>query len=226
MLTNIPRKSLLKKIIKWILILHAAFILLIFGSCLIYNWLNPPYTPLMLHRKLFYGYRNLPIRFVSVTKMNSLIPQIVVSIEDDEFYQHRGVNFVAIQKAYRRNKRAGYSRYGASTITQQVARTLFLLPNKLWIRKYLELIIALEMEMVMSKKRILELYINYAEWGKGIYGIGAASNYHYKKDLKKLDREELIRLIVILSSPIKYNPSNFAAKRILVGRYNYLHRLY
>ncbi|MBP7459812.1 MAG: transglycosylase domain-containing protein [Candidatus Delongbacteria bacterium] len=194
--------------------------------CIAYNWLNPPYTPLMLYRKLVYQYQSQPRNFIPIASMDSVIPKMVVSIEDDVFYEHWGINIKAIRLAYHRNRRAGYSRYGASTITQQTARTLFLLPHKLWLRKYLEMIVTLEMELVMPKSRILELYLNYAEWGKGVYGIGAAARYHYKKEVKKLSREEIIRLVVILSSPIKYNPSNYAAKRILRVRYNYLHRLY
>ena len=109
--------------------------------------------------------------------------------------------------------------YGGSTITQQLSRTLFLMPKKVMIRKYTELLISMEMEMILSKERILELYLNYCEWGKGIFGVAQASEHYYGKNPDKLSIDQTARLITILASPISYGPYTFHRKDFLANRY-------
>ena len=110
--------------------------------------------------------------------------------------------------------------YGGSTITQQLARTFFLIPKKLLICKYAEVLISFEMELFLSKHRILELYLNYCEWGKGIFGIEQASKYYYNKNVNKLSIDEASRLIAILASPIKNSVDILNTNSILTKRYN------
>ena len=151
---------------------------------------------------------------------------MAVRVEDGDFFEHHGILLPALKNAFMLNTKFGAPIYGGSTITMQTARTIFLVPEKSYVRKYLEIIIALEMEAILGKDRILELYFNYAEWGKGIFGIEAASRHHFKKGSTALERDEAIRLITLLSSPIRYGPWNFQKNGILRGRYEYLIQRY
>ena len=147
---------------------------------------------------------------------------MTVRVEDGDFFEHHGILLPALKNAFKLNAKFGAPIYGGSTITMQTARTIFLVPEKSYIRKYLEIITALEMEVILGKDRILELYFNYAEWGKAVFGIEAASRFHFKKSSGALARDEAIRLITLLSSPIRYGPWNFQKNGILRGRYEYL----
>jgi len=128
----------------------------------------------------------------------------------------------AFRRAQQLNEKIGKPMYGGSTITMQVARTLFLVPTKSYLRKYLEVIAALELEAILSKDRILELYFSYAEWGKGIFGIERASRVYYGKGIASITADQAARLIALLSSPIKYTPSTLYRSTILRQRYSYL----
>jgi monofunctional biosynthetic peptidoglycan transglycosylase len=147
---------------------------------------------------------------------------MIIRVEDGSFFTHHGVLLSAFKNAWQLNKRFGKPVYGGSTITMQTARTLFLNPEKSYLRKYLEILIALEMELILGKDRIFELYLNYAEWGKGIFGIEAASRHHYKKSVLGLSTDQAIRLVTLLSSPIKYTPYTLHKNGILQSRYAYL----
>ncbi|MGQ9843516.1 MAG: transglycosylase domain-containing protein, partial [Spirochaetota bacterium] len=147
-----------KKIIKVAIALHLAFILAIGSMLLYYTNHNPHTTPLMLYRLYVDRYNVKPVKFITCKQIPEDIKKMVVSIEDYKFYKHNGIDIEAIKRAIVINYKVGYRMYGASTITQQLSRTLFLLPFKSVIRKYLEFIIALEMEMILDKDRILELY--------------------------------------------------------------------
>ncbi len=189
---------------------------------MVYTKKNPEYGTLMLYRKYAYHYIVKPIEFIPLRKLPRDVQMMAVRIEDANFYEHFGIDLTAIHDAYVRNRQNhGYS-YGASTINQQLARTLFLIPSKNILRKYLEIIIAVEMNFIMKKGRILELYLNSIEWGKGIFGIERASRYYYSKNVGDLNDDEKARLIAILSSPIKYNPDNLFKRKILSQRYYFL----
>jgi len=215
-------KKTLWKITKWVLIAH----LLIFGVSFIwvfsYRYVNPHNTSLMLYRKYYQGVNNKPVVFVPLSHIEVPLRRVLIKLEDPSFKSHYGVDFDALVMAYKLNKRYGRSIVGGSTITQQIARTLFLVPNKNYLRKYMELILALEMESVLSKNRILELYFNYVEFGKGVYGIGQASRHYFKRDISQLDIEQLTQLIIILPSPVKYSPKDIPRKSFFRKRYRLL----
>ena len=147
-----------------------------------------------------------------------------VKIEDSTFYEHPGIDPVAIRDAIRVNRQLGYIYYGGSTITQQLARTLFLNPERTYLRKYLEAIVALELDLLLSKRRILELYVNTIEYGKGVYGIEAAARHHFRKSIGKLSLDQYRRLVTIVASPLRYDTTNFGRRRALSWRYEYLLR--
>jgi monofunctional biosynthetic peptidoglycan transglycosylase len=211
-----------KSIIRGIVWLHLVFILSTSLCLFLFKYINPGATTLMLYRKYLYSYKIQPPRYLPLEKIPKAIQTMTIKVEDGDFYNHHGIIPAAIKNAWKLNQQFGEPVYGGSTITMQTARTIFLVPEKSYIRKYLEAIIALEMEILLGKKRILELYFNYAEWGKGIFGIETASRYHYKAGVRSIYTDQAIRLVTLLSSPIRYGPYNFQRNGILRSRYNYL----
>jgi monofunctional biosynthetic peptidoglycan transglycosylase len=192
----------------------------------VYRRVDPPATVLMAYREWRFGWKVQPARPVKLAKVPRYIRSMLVAIEDGKFYEHRGIDFEAFENAREINKRVGKPLYGGSTLTMQVARTLFLVPEKSYLRKCLEVMTALELELFLPKERILELYFGYAEWGKGIFGMEAAARKWYGHGIASLSRDEACRLIALLSSPIKYGPSTLRKSGILRERYAYLSRRY
>jgi membrane peptidoglycan carboxypeptidase len=205
-----------------LLAFHAALLLLVGALSLLYSFVNPPFTALMLYRSLVDRYPSHPLHYVPLSRVPRYAQSMFIKVEDYTFYQNPGIDLKAILEAYRVNRRLGYIYYGGSTITQQLARTLFLTPRRTYLRKYAELLAALEMDLVLSKRRILELYVNYIELGKGIYGIGAAAEYHFGRPAARLDLDQYRRLVTIAASPLRYAMANFSRRRALSARYNYL----
>lgn len=220
------KKKKIRKVIwtvtKWILITHLVVFSVSFIWVLSYKYVNPHNTSLMLYRQYYQGVKNKPVIFVPLSQIKVPLRRVLIKLEDPSFKSHYGVDFDALAMAYKINKRYGRSIAGGSTITQQIARTLFLVPNKNYLRKYMELVVALQMELVLSKDRIMELYFNYVEFGKGVYGIGQASRHYFKRDISKLDVEQLTQLIIILPSPVKYSPKDIPRKSFFRKRYRLL----
>ncbi len=203
---------------------HAGFLILIGAFSLLYSVLPPPVTTLMVYRCLVDRYPARGMQFVPLEKLPRFVPRMFVKIEDSTFYDHPGIDPQAVRDAIRINRQLGYIYYGGSTITQQLARTLFLTPTRTYLRKYLEALAALELDLLLSKRRILELYINTIEYGKGVYGIGAAARHHFRKSAGRLSVDEYRRLVTIVASPLKYDTKSFARRRALSWRYEYLLR--
>jgi len=145
---------------------------------------------------------------------------LVVASEDSRFWEHGGFDPEAIRFARELNAKAGRIVYGGSTITQQLARTLFLTPRKNYLRKYLELLAAVEAELLLPKERILELYLECAEWGPGVYGAARAAAFHYGRPLGFMTRDELVRLVSILPAPLTADPRTVDRHPALAARYN------
>jgi monofunctional biosynthetic peptidoglycan transglycosylase len=203
-------------------LLHVAFILSTSTTLLILKRVNPGATTLMAYRALGNGWKVIPPRYLPLAKIPRATRTMTIRVEDGSFFEHHGILLAAMKHAYKLNKAFGEPVYGGSTITMQTARTIFLVPEKSYLRKYLEVIIALEMEAILGKERILELYFNYAEWGRGIFGIEAAARHHFKAGVAALSRDQSIRLVTLLSSPIVNGPYTFSRNGILQARYAYL----
>ena len=139
-------------------------------------------------------------------RISSHLKRAVVASEDDRFIDHSGFDWAAMQKAYEKNQREGEIVAGASTIPQQLAKNLFLSGSRTWWRKAQEAVITAMLEAVLTKRRILELYLNVAEWGDGVYGAEAASHYHFGVTAAALSPEQAARLAVMLPSPRSYPP--------------------
>lgn len=142
--------------------------------------------------------------FVPLRKISLNMQKAVISAEDDKFYDHFGFDIDAIQKAFDRNNRKGKIKRGGSTITQQLAKNLYLYPKRSYWRKGREAVITIFLEILLSKKRILELYLNYIEWGNGIFGVQEAANYYFKTTASRLNLEQSCRLASIIPSPRRY----------------------
>lgn len=148
----------------------------------------------------------LSYAWVPYQRISVHLKRAVVATEDDKFMSHSGFDVEAMQKAYERNVKEGEIVRGASTITQQLAKNLFLPESRTWWRKAQEAVITVMLEAVLTKRRILELYLNVVEWGDGVYGAEAAARYHYRTNAAALTPAEAARLAVMLPSPRSYPP--------------------
>jgi monofunctional glycosyltransferase len=152
------------------------------------------------------GGARLRREWVAYERISAHLKRAVVAAEDARFLDHDGFDWEAIQKAMAKNERHGKVVAGASTISQQLAKNLFLSGERSWLRKAEEAAITWMMEHTMSKRRILELYLNVAEWGDGVFGAEAAARYHFGISAAKLGREQAAWLAAILPSPRRYEP--------------------
>lgn len=215
-------KPQLFRVLRIVLLIHAGLITWFLMLSLSLRFFNPRTTSLMVYRSLFFGQKIRPVSYRPLHTIPLEIRQMVVKLEDNTFYSHWGIEPSAVSQAWARNKQSGARKYGGSTITQQLARTLYLIPKKWYIRKYLEAWLALEIDLVLSKDRILELYLNYAEWGRGVFGVGSASRYYYGKELQSLTLEEMKRLVVILPNPLRHKPYSLSNRISFPERYQEL----
>jgi monofunctional biosynthetic peptidoglycan transglycosylase len=165
-----------------------------------YRWIDPPATFLTLRDRA----NGVPVKqdWVGLSAMSRHIPRAVIAAEDSRFCEHRGFDIEAIEKALERNQK-GKKLRGGSTISQQTAKNAFLWPGRTWVRKGLEAWFTALIEFVWGKPRIMEVYLNVAEFGRGVFGVEAASRHYFKKPAARLTRVEAARLAAILPQPIK-----------------------
>ena len=162
--------------------------------------------------------------WVPLSRISPYLVKAVLIGEDDKFWSHEGFDYEAMQKAIEKDIKAKKFKLGGSTISQQLAKNLYLSPEKNPIRKIREAIITWRMERALTKKRILELYLNVAEWGDaGIFGIEAASRHYYGKAAADLGPEEAARLASVLPNPRKFNPLGNSG--YVVHRSNLIYRI-
>lgn len=185
------------------------------------RWVTPPVSTLMVYRSL-QKTAVKPAVPLPLKQIPLFSRQGILFLEDHNFWTHHGLVFGAIREAYEANQRVGYPAYGGSTVTQQLSRTLFLVPNKNYTRKYLEAGTALIMEVCLPKDRILELYLNSIEWGPGTFGIEAGSKYHYGAGVRQLGDEQQSRLLAIITNPLRYNVKTYYKNRGMEARYQAL----
>jgi len=168
---------------------------------------TPSSTVTNLNALNFKLYMPSPTRsYVPLSQISGNLKNSVILSEDDEFYKHNGINMNQVKIVFQESWENGKITRGASTITMQLARTAFLSNEKSLLRKLKEIVIARRIEDTLSKKRILELYLNLVEWGPNIYGAEAASWYYFDKSASQLDLSESSLLAAILINPIRFNP--------------------
>jgi monofunctional glycosyltransferase len=172
---------------------------------LIYRFVPPPLTYLTV-RDEFAGAK-VQKDWTSLDDMTANIAYAAIAAEDKNFCSHHGFDFDAIKQARRANAK-GKPLRGASTISQQVAKNAFLWPQRSYVRKGLEAYFTVLIEVLWPKRRIMEVYLNIAEWGPAVYGAQAASVHYFDKDADALTRTEASRLVSILPSPLKWSPTH------------------
>ena len=157
-------------------------------------------------------------RFVALAQISADFQHAVVAAEDSRFYQHHGFDWHEMQIAIQENLDEGRGR-GASTLTQQLVKNLFFGTSRSFIRKGAEASLVPVAELALGKRRILELYLNVVEWGPGVYGAEAASQYHYGATARSIGRERGARLAAILPSPLRWKPEHMNDySAIILGR--------
>lgn len=134
--------------------------------------------------------------------------QGAIAMEDGSFIHHKGIDWVNLNASMRANKRRGKIVRGGSTITMQLAKNIYFTTSRNYFRKAKEILVAMRMEKEISKKEILEQYLNIIELGKGIFGIGEAANHYFNQDTERLTREQSARLIAVIPSPLKNKPTD------------------
>lgn len=186
---------------------------------IVFKWIPVPITPLMVIRKFEHTNNEKKSSWkhdwISIDKMSKNIQLAVICSEDQNFLVHHGFDFKAIKKAMENNQKNRRIK-GASTISQQTAKNVFLWPQRSWLRKGLETYFTFLIELMWSKERIMEVYLNSIEMGKDIYGIEAAAHYWFKKPASKLSQQDAAAIAAILPNPRVYraNPaSNYIQSR-------------
>ena len=206
-------KLLFVKLVLSLFLLSIAWVLL-------YKWIDPPATLHMVKRRAEAGKtdKNDPTikhTFVSLDEMSEQLPLAVVASEDQLFLDHNGFDVEAIMDAFKRNQKGGHIR-GGSTISQQVAKNVFLWHGRSYLRKAVEAYFTVLIELIWGKERIMEVYLNIAEMGDGVFGVEAASQLYFKKPAKDVGRQQAALLAAVLPNPIKYsakNPSGFVLRK-------------
>ena len=210
--------KLIKKFVKWIVVAFFASTIL---SVVLFRFLPVFVTPLMVIRcyeQLSEG-KDLKLShdWVSLDEISPSLPVAVMASEDARFLQHHGFDYEAIEKAAKRNREhPEKQKLGASTITQQTAKNVFLWPGRSWVRKGFEVYFTTLIELFWSKQRIMEVYLNSIEMGDGIYGAQAVAEEHFNKDARDLTRSQCALIAATLPNPRKFSsksPSSYMLKR-------------
>ena len=199
-----------------------SLLLALVGGSIVYEYLslpdvsglrkkNPRATALMELREEEYRKRGVIVRrdqiWVPYDSVSEHLKRAILVSEDASFFTHNGVDFFELKEAFKKDWEKGAFRRGASTITMQLARNLYLSPSKDPLRKLREIIIAFQLERTLSKRRIFEIYLNVVEWGRSIYGAEAASRAYFKKSASDLSRDEAAFLSAMIPSPLNiFNP--------------------
>ena len=194
-----------KRILRWCCKAVLALFVFSLFMVVVYKWLPVPFTPLMVIRACDPETPHMKHRWVSIKKISHAMPLAVVASEDNRFMTHHGFDHEQIRQAMEEAKRGGRRR-GASTISQQTAKNVFLWPGRSWIRKGLEAYFTVLIEFVWGKERIMEVYLNSIEMGRGIFGVEAAANNYFSKSAASLTRPEAALIAVSLPNPRKRNP--------------------
>ncbi|HJU90155.1 MAG TPA: monofunctional biosynthetic peptidoglycan transglycosylase [Gemmatimonadaceae bacterium] len=204
----------LRRIARWLVLTIALYYTACFLGLIYLRFFPPLVTMVQIQRAIEspfvkgpYSHRS---RWVDVDSLPRHVPHAVIAAEDGRFYEHRGFDWEELDAARRQAERRRRPLRGASTITQQLVKNLFLTTHRSYVRKGIEYTLTPLAELILPKRRILELYLNVVEWGPGVYGIDAASHYHYRRPARRLTREQAARLAAILPAPRRRVPNRMA----------------
>ena len=216
----------LKKIILWIVLAACAFVAVDVARYFFYPNVagliknRPEKTAFMAYREKTWQAngikKKISTSWAPLSQVSPYVLKAVIIAEDDKFWSHEGFDYEAMQKALEKDLQKKTFKAGGSTISQQLAKNLYLTPAKNPIRKIKEAILTWRIERQLSKRRILELYLNVAEWGDGLFGIETAARQYYGKSAKNLSAREAATLAAALPNPRRFRPdgnSRYAANR-------------
>ena len=215
-------KKILSRIWQFCLKISLWFIAITIFLVILFRWIPVYLTPLMVIRCIEQKMDGKEMKLSKTWKpLDEISPDLqlaVVCSEDQNFLKHNGFDFGAIEKAMKHNEKSKKKR-GASTISQQTAKNVFLWPGRSWVRKGFEVYFTFLIETVWTKERIMEVYLNIVELGKGVYGAEAASQEFFNKSALNINKQQAATLAVVLPSPLKYNAKN--PNSYLKGRINW-----
>jgi monofunctional biosynthetic peptidoglycan transglycosylase len=199
--------------LKWAVLAVAGLFLLwqlwLLGRVLLWSWVNPGQTKFMEIRLAELRLKNpqaeLRQQWVPYERISIHLKRAIIAAEDAKFVDHEGFDWEGMQKALEKNQKKGRAVAGGSTISQQLAKNLFLTPTKSYARKVEEAIITLMLENLWSKRRIFEVYLNVIEWGNGVFGAEAAARNYYNTSAAQLSPEQAARLAGMVPNPRYYD---------------------
>lgn len=175
------------------------------------KWIDPPTTMVQIQRRIEAAIHHQPYHkhyaFVPLSRISKDLQHAVLAAEDERFYLHHGIDWAELHRVVDKDLDSGKVGRGASTVTQQLVKNLFLTTSRSFVRKAIEFTIAPAADFILGKRRELELYLNVIEWGPGVYGAEAAAGYYYHVPAERLGREESARLAAIIPSPLKRKPA-------------------
>ena len=210
-------KTKIWRIVRWVVSLFFASTIL---AVVMLRFIPVYFTPLMFIRcfqQVAEGQSmTLHHHWVPIDEISDHLPVAVMASEDQRFLLHHGFDYNAIEKAAERNLNGGKRKLGASTISQQTAKNVFLWPGRSWVRKGFEVYFTALTELLWSKQRIMEVYLNSIEMGNGIYGADAVAEYHFGKKAEDLSRSDCALIAATLPNPRKFsskNPGSYMRKR-------------
>lgn len=211
------KASTLSRTLRWLALLAAALLALVLLVILLFRFVNPPVSAFMLGYQWGDHRQPLSHEWVPMSDISPWMPLAVVASEDQRFPEHWGVDFKAIGQALS-EYRAGEGLRGASTITQQTVKNLFLWNDRSFVRKAIEAGLALTLDLLWPKERILEVYLNIVEFGPGIYGVEAASQAYFGVPARQLSAWQSARLAAVLPNPRVLSvtqPSDYVQDRVV-----------
>lgn len=185
-----------------------------FGICIfllfLYNFVYPPITGVQIQRLVESAVQGEKVTYwydpVSSAEISSQLRHAVIAAEDGRFLQHNGIDWKAVEKAMEDNRRRGEVWRGGSTITQQLVKNLFMTTHSSFVRKAFEIPLTYLAELILSKDRILDIYLNVIEWGQGVYGADPAARHYYGVPASRLSRYQAATLAAVIPSPRKRSP--------------------
>lgn len=210
---RVPQRRRLR-FFRTIIVCLLSLIVGFYGACILsiaaLRWINPAITSVQLQRQFEAWAQHRPYHrrfaFAPLKRISPELQHAVIAAEDARFYQHNGFDWVQVQKVIDKDLDKGSLGRGASTIDQQLVKNLFLTTSRSLVRKAVETTLVPLMEIMLPKSRILELYLNVIEWGPGVYGAEAASEYWYHVPASRVTREQATRLAAIIPAPNRRRP--------------------
>jgi monofunctional biosynthetic peptidoglycan transglycosylase len=203
----------IKRVLLWLFILQLVYIVLL-------RWVDPPFTITQVSNWVVGN--GCQRDYVNAGQISPYARLAVIASEDQLFAEHNGFDWKRIQEAFKHNERKPAKLRGGSTISQQTAKNVFLWQGRSWVRKGLEVYFTFMIELIWGKKRILEVYLNVIEMGKGVFGIEAASQHYFGKSARQLTRQEAALIAASLPNPKRYNVK--PASRYVQSRANFIVR--